>query len=162
MSERWVLNASPLIVLARAGLEDLLSKLPEQVVLPQAVETEIQAGPAGDPARLALAAGKFSLVDAPLREEILTWDLGRGETAVLSYALSNPGWIAILDDRAARTCARSYSIPCKGTLAVVIQAKQEGEIDSAASVMRSLQAAGFRLDETVVRQALKQTVGEDW
>jgi hypothetical protein len=34
MSEQWVLNASPLIVLARAGLEDLLLKLPEQVVVP--------------------------------------------------------------------------------------------------------------------------------
>jgi predicted nucleic acid-binding protein len=44
MSERWVLNASPLIVLARAGFEDLLLKLPEQVVVPKAVETEIQAG----------------------------------------------------------------------------------------------------------------------
>jgi len=162
MREHWVLNASPLIVLARAGLEDLLLKLPELVVVPQAVETEIQAGPAGDPARRALTAGKFSIIDAPLREEILTWDLGRGETAVLSYALSNPGWIAILDDRAARTCARSYSIPYKGTLAVVILAKQEGEIDSAANVMRSLQAAGLRLDDAVIRQALKQTVGEDW
>jgi predicted nucleic acid-binding protein len=162
MSERWVLNASPLIVLARAGYEDLLLMLPEQVVVPQAVETEIQAGPAGDPARQALSRGKFIIVDAPFREEILTWDLGRGETAVLSYALSNPGWIAILDDQAARTCARSYSIPYKGTLAVVILAKQQGEIDSAAVVMHSLKAAGLRLDEAVVREALKLTVGEDW
>ena len=161
MSERWVLDASPLIVLARAGYEDLLLKLPDQVVIPQAVEAEIQAGPAGDPARQALSSGKFSIVAAPLREEILTWDLGRGETAVLSYALSNSGWIAILDDRVARTCARSYSIPYKGTLAVVILAKKEGEIDSAAKVMCSLQAFGLRLDEAVVRQALKQTVGED-
>ena len=50
MSKRWVLNASPLIILTRAGYEDLLLRLPEQVVVPQAVETEIQAGPAGDPA----------------------------------------------------------------------------------------------------------------
>lgn len=162
MSERWVLNASPLIVLARAGYEDLLLKLPEQVVVPQAVETEIQAGLAGDPARLALATGKFTIIEVHPREEILTWDLGRGETAVLSYALSNPGWIAVLDDRAARTCARSYSIPYKGTLAVVVLAKQEGEIKSAANVMRSLQAAGLRLDEAIVRQVLKQIVGEDW
>lgn len=86
MSGRWVLNASPLIVLARAGLEDLLVKLPEQVVVPRAVEAEIKAGPVGDPARQALSASKFSIVDAPAREDILTWDLGRGETAVLSHA----------------------------------------------------------------------------
>lgn len=162
MSERWVLNASPLIVLARAGYEDLLLKLPEQVVVPRPVETEIQVGPAGDPARQVLAAGKFSVVEVALREEILTWDLGRGETAVLSYALSNPGWSAILDDRVARNCARSYSIPFKGTLAVVILAKQQGVVDSAARVMRSLQVAGLRLDDAVIRHVLKQTVGEDW
>jgi predicted nucleic acid-binding protein len=109
-----------------------------------------------------LASGKFSIVEIGFREEILTWDLGRGETAVLSYALSNPGWIAILDDRIARNCARSYSIPFKGTLAVVILAKQQGVIDSAVRVMRSLQIAGLRLDDAVIRQALKQTVGEDW
>ena len=162
MSERWVLNASPLIVMARAGLEDLLLKLPEQVVVPRLVEIEIQAGPASDPARQILTAGKFSIVETDSREEILTWDLGWGETAVLSYVLTNPGWTAILDDRAARACARSYSIPFKGTLAVVILAKQVGEIDSAAGAMRLLQAAGLRLDEAVIREALKLTVGEDW
>jgi predicted nucleic acid-binding protein len=157
-----VLNASPPILLARAGLEHLLLKLPEQVVVPRAVEIEIQAGPVGDLARQILNAGKFSIIEAPSREEILTWDLGGGETTVLSYALSNPGWVAVLDDRAARTCAKSYSIPCKGTLAVVILAKQAGVIDSAADAMRLVQAAGLRLDDAIVRQALKQIVGEDW
>ena len=118
MSEHWVLDASPLIVLARAGFEDLLLKLPEQVVVPRAVESEIQTGPAEDPARRALVAGGFPIVETPIRAEILTWDLGLGETAVLSYAHSNQGWTAILDDRAARTCARSYSIPYKGTLSL--------------------------------------------
>ncbi len=162
MNERWVLNASPVIVLARAGFESLLLQLPEQVVIPEAVKSEIMAGPVDDPARHVLASGRFTVVDAPARPEILTWDLGHGETSVLSYALSNPGWTAILDDRAARTCARGYSIPHKGTLAVVILAKQQGLIESAANVMRSLQAAGLRLDNDVIRQALKQTTGEDW
>jgi predicted nucleic acid-binding protein len=162
MTERWVLNASPVIVLARSGYIDLLLKLPDQVVIPEAVKTEIQVGPANDPAQQALAGGKFPVVAAPIKSEVLTWDLGLGETAVLSYALSNPGWTAILDDRAARTCARSYSIPHKGTLAIIILAKQRGLIDSAANVMRSLQAAGLRLDDDIIRQVLRDTVGENW
>ena len=148
--------------MARAGCEELPLQLPEQVVIPEAVLSEVMAGPAGDPARHALASGKFPVIETPFRAEILTWDLGHGETAILSYALSNPGWTAILDDRAARTCARGFAIPHKGTLAVVIMAKQRGLIDSAANVMRSLQAAGLRLDDGVIRQALKQTTGEDW
>ena len=45
MAENWILNASPLIVLARIGLADLIRKQAEQVVVPHAVATEIEAGP---------------------------------------------------------------------------------------------------------------------
>lgn len=92
----------------------------------------------------------------------MAWDLGYGETGVLSYAFSNPGWEAILDDLAARKCARSLAIPHKGTLAVVILAKQSGLIPSAAQVLRMLQANGFRLEEAIIRTALKNLVAEEW
>ena len=98
----------------------------------------------------------------PALPEILAWDLGKGETAVLSYALTNPGWTAIIDDRAARKCAMSFSIPIKGTLAVVILAKKHGLVDSAADVLRSLQAAGIRLDNQMIRDVLKKMTNEDW
>ncbi len=55
MSERWVLNASPIIVLARVGHEHLFEALAVQVVVPQAVVEDIEAGPVGDPARRAIA-----------------------------------------------------------------------------------------------------------
>ena len=87
-------------------------------------------------------------------------NLGKGETAVLSYALANPGWVAVIDDLAERKCARSFTILIKGTLAIVIQAKKRGLIVSASDAMRSLQAAGLRLDNEVIRIALKQTVNE--
>lgn len=163
MHERWVLNASPLIVLARIGREDLLLALPDQVVVPRAVALEIQAGPADDRARQALAAGRFTIVDTPPPPaEILAWDLGEGETAVLSFALAEAGWTAILDDAIARRCARSYSLRFKGTLAVMLLAKQRGLITSAADVLRSLIATGFRLDNQTIREALIRTVGEEW
>jgi predicted nucleic acid-binding protein len=160
--ERWVVNASPLICLAKAGLSDFLLKLPDEIIVPNAVNEEIQAGRSGDPARAELASGKFPTTEISADPAILSWDLGKGETAVLSYALSNPGWTAIIDDQAARKCARSFSIPIKGTLAVVILAKKQGLIPSAVDAMRSLQAAGLRVDEEVIRIALKQTVGENW
>ncbi|HCA96836.1 MAG TPA: DUF3368 domain-containing protein, partial [Cyanobacteria bacterium UBA9226] len=36
--------------------------------------------------------------------EVAAWDLGKGESAVLSFALKNSGFVAIIDDRAARRC----------------------------------------------------------
>jgi len=94
--------------------------------------------------------------------EIHAWDLGKGETAVLSHSFINPDCVAIIDDSAARKCARTFQIPHKGTLGVVILAKKQGLISSAADVMHSLQVAGIRLDDKVIRTVLRETVGEDW
>jgi predicted nucleic acid-binding protein len=82
VAERWVLNASPLIVLARCGHEGLFFELANQVVVPRAAASEIEAGLAEDRARQALTVGRFNIVDPPSRPaEILAWDLGSGETA---------------------------------------------------------------------------------
>jgi predicted nucleic acid-binding protein len=163
VAERWVLNASPLIVLARVGLDGLPLSLAEQVVVPGPVVEEIQAGPLLDPARQALDAARFTLVDPPPPPaELLAWDLGYGETAVLSWAIAEPGWTAILDDGEARTCVRAFSIPLKGTLAVVLMAKQRGPIPSAGEVIRALVNTGFRLDERLIHEVLTRTVDEAW
>ena len=52
MSNRWIANASPIIVLARLGEADLLLRLPSELVIPAAVAAEVTAGPADDPGRL--------------------------------------------------------------------------------------------------------------
>jgi len=161
--ERWILNASPLIIMARIGCEGLFSDLADEVVVPRAVAIEVQAGPATDRARQALTAGRFQIVvTPPPPAEILAWDLGAGETAVLTLALAESGWTAILDDAAARRCARSFALPVKGTLAVVILARQRGLISSATELLQALKIVGFRLDDRVIQDALARTVGERW
>lgn len=125
MAENWVLNASPLIVLARIGREDLILTQAEKIVVPRAVAKEIEAGPIDDQARRIMASDQLTIVDTPPPPaELLAWDLGSGETAVLSLALAENDWTAILDDAAARKCARSFAVPVKGTLAIVLRAKQ--------------------------------------
>jgi len=64
MSDRWVVNASPLIVFGKIGQLDLLTQLPKEIVVPSAVATEIIAGPENDAARLAIEAEMFRQVDA--------------------------------------------------------------------------------------------------
>ena len=50
MTEHWVINASPLILLGKAGQLDWLAKL-GTVAIPQSVAAEISAGSEADPAR---------------------------------------------------------------------------------------------------------------
>jgi predicted nucleic acid-binding protein len=163
VAEQWVINASPVIALARVGQVELLMRLPKQAVIPHAVEEELLRAPTDDPARRAVESGLFKTIETPAPPaEILAWDLGQGETAVLSYVFAHRKWYAILDDGAARRCARSLSLNITGTLAVVLLAKQYGLIDSAAQVLHDLRGADFRLDDAIIREALERSVGETW
>lgn len=161
MAERWVVNASPFIVLSRINQERLLTDLSDEIVLPQAVVDEIQAGPKDDRARQII--DQWPVVEVPtIPAELIAWDLGAGETAILAYAQANPDWTAIIDDGAARKCARSFNISVKGTLGIIISARQRELIPSAADLLRQLKTFDFRLDERLIAEVLTQTVNEEW
>lgn len=161
MNERWVVNASPLIVLAKVGYLHLLTALADELVVPQAVVDEINAGPIDDLARVFLANSPFPTIATVSDPLVLAWDLGAGETAVLSYALNN-GWRAVIDDGAARRCAQTFDIPLIGTLGVILRARKANLIPSASSVLKALREQGLRLDDAVIRTALQHAVGESW
>jgi predicted nucleic acid-binding protein len=48
MAERWIVNASPLIVLAKIDHQHLLTPLADELIVPQTVVDEIAAG-VGEP-----------------------------------------------------------------------------------------------------------------
>lgn len=93
---------------------------------------------------------------------ILAWDLGTGETAVLSFAVANAGWSAVLDDGAARRCARALDIPLLGTLAIILRARRAGLIRAAVPLLQALRNAGIRLDDRVIQKALSELCNEEW
>lgn len=159
MPEPPVVNASPLIVLARAGRLELLLTLGERVFVPAAVAEEISAH--SDEAARALSSCAW-LVRAPaepISEVVMAWDLGMGESAVLSWAVSRPGTLAVLDDYAARTCAEVLGVPVVGTLGLALRAKARGGVVSARPLVEDLRSAGLYLSDAVVRAALA-LVGE--
>lgn len=123
---------------------------------------EILAGPLDDPARLFLEKELASTVAVSPHPLIVAWDLGAGETAVLSHALINPRYKAIVDDGAARRCAHTLSVPLAGTLAIILAARKKDLIPAATPVLQALLSHGFRIHETILRRALWETVGETW
>jgi predicted nucleic acid-binding protein len=163
LSETWIVNASPIISLAKAGYLNLLSSLSTHVIVPDAVASEVLAGSPSDPARKALESGwgdRASPREIP--DKVLEWGLGAGESAVLALCLEESGYRAVLDDAAARNCARALELPILGTLAVVLRARHAGLIPSASHVMAALREAGLRLDDKTIRLALERGVGESW
>jgi predicted nucleic acid-binding protein len=95
----------------------------------------------------------------PVPAVIQAWDLGPGESAVLAWAQLHPETEAIIDDLAARRCARVLGIGVRGTLGLLLLAKQRGRIARARPVLDALRREGMYLSDRVVDEALA-LVGE--
>ena len=161
MAEREVVNASPLIFLARAGLIDLLKLVSSEVIVPEPVSAEIEVRGRSDPAARILAETSWLVItQTPLiPAEVQEWGLGPGESSVIAWAHAHQGSEAIIDDLAGRRCAAAFNIPVRGTLGLVLIAKQRGHITSARQVLYHLRQSGMYLSDGVLNEALAR-VGE--
>ena len=161
MIERPAINTSPLIFLTKGGYMSLLQLVSEEIIVPAAVATEIQAYGAMDVTASTLASTEWLVVKEtpPVPTVIQSWDLGAGESAVLTWGYVNPGTEVILDDLAGRRCAAALGIPVRGTLGLVLKAKQRGAIPAARPVLEQLRSQGMYLSDRVILQALA-LVGE--
>lgn len=161
MTERPVADASPLIFLARAGILELLRLAGPSIAVPAAVATEVSRRGRDDPTARALVETPWLQVveTPPAPPVVLSWDLGPGESSVLAWCLAHPGAQAIVDDLAARRFARSQGIPVRGTLGLVLLAKQRGHLSAARPVLESLKRSGMYLSNHVLDSALER-VGE--
>ena len=156
MAERPVVNASPLIFLTRTGLLDYLQLIGPEIVVPEAVAQEIQRRGAADITVQALAKTNWlTIAPTPLiPAQIQAWGLGAGESSVLTLGYLHSGTEIILDDLPARRCAAAFNIPVRGTLGLVLIAKQRGIIPAARPVLMQLRQGGMFLSDKVLNQAL--------
>lgn len=155
-----VINASPLIALFRSDQHDLLPRLFSQVVVPDAVWSEVVVQGHEDTASRGLMSCAWAIrtktVAAP---SVLSWNLGPGETAVLSHALANPSIRAVVDDADARRCCRTLDIPLLGTGGLLLLAKRRGLLPSVGAGLERLRSAGLWLSDDLIGM-LKRQAGE--
>lgn len=162
MTDIWIVNASPIIALAKIEKLDLLLAQGRMLLIPEDVADEIIKAPEQDTARQAIESGWCSRFPAvTLDPEVLEWGLGTGESAVLSLARQQQA-LAVVDDRAARIACKALGIRLIGTLGVVLLARLEGRISSSVEILKALQGVGLYLDDGVIRVALRKTTGENW
>lgn len=126
------------------------------MVVPGSVVNEIRRrGPEDATVRMLRDTEWLRTVTAPeVPPVIQAWDLGPGESAVLAHAYEEPEREVIIDDLAGRRCAASLDISVRGTLGVVLLAKQQGRIERARPVVDELRENGMYLSDEVVNEAL--------
>ena len=95
----------------------------------------------------------------PVESAVAAWDLGRGESRVLSYGLRHDEWTAVVDDGAARRCAKGLDISVVGTLGVLVIAKRIGQLETVRPVVEDLERAGLHVSQDLIDHVLRM-VGE--
>jgi uncharacterized protein len=152
-----IVNASPLQYLHQAGQLDLLPRLFGRIIVPEAVAAELAAG-----RRLGVSLPEPEVLEwvdlvtpASPVGGLLAWDLGAGESAVLSLALERPGSWVVLDDKLARQAAIHLKVPLLGTAGVLLRAKHAGHLPSVRPILDKLTALGFRLTPETMRSILE-------
>ena len=156
MAERWVANASPVILLAKAEVIGFLPRLCDELVIPAGVVGEVQNARATDAAKTWLQGEgkKFIRQAPPIHHALANWRGGSGEAQVISWALNNPGFTVILDDRRARALATRQGLPVMGSLRIIVLTKQRGFIASAKAPLEKLRGVGAWVSDELIDRAI--------
>ena len=151
-----IVNTSPLQYLHQIGQLELLPKLFGRIIVPEAVVAELAAGrrlgvslPIPEALGWIVRRSPASLIGG-----LPAWDLGAGESAVLSLGLENPGSWVVLDDKLARQAAVHLQIPLLGTAGILLRAKRAGHLHAIRPVLNQLTALGFRITSDTMRNIL--------
>lgn len=157
--KQWILNASPIILLGKIDRLSLVPELNPHFGIPLEVVEEVNCGPDSDRAVQWLTRVDIQthILDASsIQNEIRLWDLGKGESAVLQNCLNQPHKrVAVVDDLAARKCAKVYQIEFLGTLGILIKAKNANLLSTVRPEIQKVLEAGSNLSENVIQTALQ-------
>ena len=153
-----VADSSPLIYLSRVGALHILPALFGDVLVPRVVWDEIaERRPTARGIETLREAVWLRIVEDPL----LHVDLGldAGETAAILVAESLHADLLLIDERVGRKVAQERGLAVRGTVGVLVQARQANVLPALKPVIDALLTEGFRIAPSLIRDALAE-VGE--
>ncbi|MCW1969894.1 MAG: DUF3368 domain-containing protein [Anaerolineae bacterium] len=138
-------NTSPLLYLYRIGAIHWLPYLFSEVLIPKAVQIELQIGrdKGYDVPNISNYAWLTIINPKFMPYEWLALELGNGEVAAMSLAMEHSGCIVLLDDMLARRTANLAGLHVWGTLKVLLEVKSRGLIHSIKPYVQELNKAGM-------------------
>jgi len=154
-----VLNTSPLILLVKTKLDWILPELAKCIVVPYAVVNEIRAHPSDQIAVYLETLDYLKVVTVESQDIVLQWDVGKGESAAISYAYTHKNFRPVLDDSAAKLCSFALGITPLGTGSLLIEAKRKGLIPFVGKALEEMRNNGMWISDNII-QMLAQKAGE--
>jgi predicted nucleic acid-binding protein len=154
MSERIVVNTSPLIALGKMGAFNVVERLPFDFISPVQVQDEILAGSAkGYSVEVPSWLQVISLSN-PLSKLTLS-SLDEGEAAVIELALELGISHVCLDELKGRRAASAAGLSVVGSLGLIGKAKSLGLISSVRGLVKKAQDSGIYYEGKLVEAFLK-------
>lgn len=155
-----VSDTSPINYLILIELQDLLPKLLDRVLIPDAVHRELQSSEAPDPIRrfLAEAPGWLEVRSSPEIAPALR-HLDAGERETISLAVSVGADLVLLDERKGRQAAREQGLRVAGTLGVIRLAADRNLVTLADALDR-LEKTNFRASPRLLKNLQGRTRSE--
>lgn len=162
MNSVFILNASPIILLGKADLLRTVGPLVEHWVVPEGVAAEVETKRPIGPHLADLGQSSKVMRESVRRIHplVAAWDLGTGESEVLSLAMERGTQAkAVLDDLQARKCAKLLNLGLIGSVGLVVMAKRVGIIKDVKPQINRLIEVGLRVDPDLLR-GVYQKIGE--
>lgn len=159
---RIVTNATPIIGLSILGKLDILTELFDEVFVPEAVYKEITiSNSLNDYGKLEL--GKMVEEEKVFLVEIensnlvnkLYGKLHEGELEVIVAAKELDIEIVAIDEKAARTLAKTFQLRPIGTVGILILGKERGYISEVRPLLNKLIKHHFHISKLLYNQVLK-------
>jgi len=148
-------DASPLNVLIRIHLVDLLPKLYDTIVIPPEVASELNDVGAPDIIREFMSRPPFWLsIQAP-KSIIDLPSIGSGERAAISLAWERKADLLLIDDKRGRHAAQRLNLRIVGTIGLLETAAAEGLIDLRAA-FGAIRSTDFSASDQLLEAALKR------
>ena len=142
-----VVNSSPIIILAKEGMLDILKKCYKKVIIPKSVYNEVMHKN-GTPEAVALQKvikARWVIVQkTAVMSELDTKNIGQGEKEAISLAYKHKS-LLIIDDDSAKKYASVFGVEAHGTLYLIYLACARGIIDKsdAMNALEGMIVDGF-------------------
>ena len=155
---RRLVDASPLIYLARLGRLELLLLGVDEVLVPAVVLAEVRAKQDHSTEQVEQYLDSWLKICDRTQAGVLRFlpDLGAGEREVMSQALQEGIVSVVLDDLDARRVSRRLGLEPVGTLGFLLAAKKRSLLPSLEEEINRLRRYGFWVSETLVHQVLEE------
>jgi predicted nucleic acid-binding protein len=154
-----VADAGPLIALARIQRLSLLQQLYGEVLIPAAVQRELQLDthrPGAQVLTQAIDAGWLHAQTVGDTTELTTLSqpLDAGEAEAVLLAEQATCQFLLIDDWQGRTVAKQRGLPVVGVAGVLLAAKQQSLVTEIRPVLTELVMIGYRLSPRLVAKVI--------